>query len=369
MARKTKRREHGTGAVRQLPSGRWQAQYRDDAGKLRPAPNTFDTKLDAGAWLAGDEARQSKTDRSDPKLSDYAETWIKGRQLAPRSVEEYRRLLDGRILPTLGDVRLSRITMSKVREWHGSLDPKKSAARAQAYGLLRTILNTAVEEERIPANPCKIRGAGVVRTKHYPKIATLDELEIMVASVPSRYKLMLLLAAWCGLRFGELTELHRADVADGELRIQRGVVRVGGAFLVGDPKSQAGRRTVTLPPHLVPVLAKHLAAHVGAEPDALLFPAKSGKHMAPSTLYKVWYPAREAAGRKDLHFHDLRHTGATLAAATGATLADLMARMGHSTPAAAMRYQHAASGRDRAISDALSGFAEKGVVPLKAKGA
>ena len=87
--------------------------------------------------------------------------------------------------------------------------------------------------------------------------------------------------------------------------------------------------------------------------------------MAPSSLYRVWYPARAAAGRPDLRFHDLRHTGGTLAAATGATLADLMARLGHSTPAAAMVYQHAVEGRDRDIADALSGFAVGNVVPLK----
>lgn len=87
--------------------------------------------------------------------------------------------------------------------------------------------------------------------------------------------------------------------------------------------------------------------------------------MAPTSLYRVWYRARAAAGRPDLRFHDLRHTGGTLAAATGATLADLMARLGHSTPAAAMVYQHAVAGRDRDIADALSGFAVGNVVPLK----
>ena len=87
--------------------------------------------------------------------------------------------------------------------------------------------------------------------------------------------------------------------------------------------------------------------------------------MQLSTLNTVWHPARTAAGRPDLRFHDLRHTGATLAAATGATLADLMARMGHSTPAAALIYQHAASDRDKAIAQALSGFAEAKLVPLR----
>jgi integrase len=101
-----------------------------------------------------------------------------------------------------------------------------------------------------------------------------------------------------------------------------------------------------------------LLAH-GVGRAGLLFPSAGDpdKHMRPATLYKVWYPARDAAGRPDLRFHDLRHTGAVLAASTGATLAELMARLGHSTPGAAMRYQHAAKGRDAEIAAALSKLA------------
>jgi integrase len=102
-----------------------------------------------------------------------------------------------------------------------------------------------------------------------------------------------------------------------------------------------------------------LDAHVATSPTALLFPAADGqRHLAPSTFYKSYYPAREAAARPDLRFHDLRHTGAVLAASTGATLAELMARLGHSTAGAAMRYQHAAQDRDRVIADALSALVE-----------
>ena len=95
-----------------------------------------------------------------------------------------------------------------------------------------------------------------------------------------------------------------------------------------------------------------------------MFPAAAGGHMAPSSLYAVYYPARKTAGRDDLRFHDLRHTGAVLAAATGATLAELMARLGHSTVTAAMRYQHAAADRDKAIAAALSKLAT--VTPITA---
>src|SRR6202012_5548191 len=101
----------------------------------------------------------------------------------------------------------------------------------------------------------------------------------------------------------------------------------------------------------------HLERFVGSDKEDLLFPAAHGGHLPPATLYRQFYKARSKANRDDLRWHDLRHSGAVLAAATGATLAELMARLGHSTPAAAMRYQHAAQGRDRQIAGLLSKIA------------
>jgi len=113
----------------------------------------------------------------------------------------------------------------------------------------------------------------------------------------------------------------------------------------------------------------HLAEHVAASREALVFPAAHGGHMSPATLYRHFYPARKVAGRPDLRFHDLRHTGAVLAAATGATLAELMARLGHSTVSAALRYQHAAAERDKVIAQALSKLAAGTGTPItRAKG-
>jgi integrase len=367
MARK--RRPQGAGSVRQLTSGRWQARYRQHDHTLKSAPVTFDTKLDASAWLADyvEGAVIADHKRPDTTLAEYATVWLASRELKPRTRAHYRDLLDDLIEPSLGAVRLSRVSPDKVRAWYGRIDATHPTLRAHAYGLLRTIMATALADELVAANPCRIRGAGSSRTKHQTTVATLPELEVIVAAMPERYRPMVLLAAWCGLRFGELTELRRGDIdALGRvLRVRRGVSRAGGQVFIGDPKSDAGRRDVSIPPHLMPALTAHLSKHVGAEPGALLFPGRNGGSMAPSSLYRVWYPARAAAGRSDLRFHDLRHTGGTLAAATGATLADLMARLGHSTPVAAMVYQHAAAGRDRDIADALSGFAVGNVVPLK----
>jgi integrase len=367
-----KRRAHGAGAVRQLPSGRWQARVRDpDDGKtMIPAPKTFATALDAATWLASSDGAPEAA-KPDRTLNDFADDWLATRELKPRTRADYRLLLDQHILPALGGYRLKRITVDKVHDWYDALSPKTPTTKARAYGLLRTIMGSAWQRDLIESNPCRVRGGGVAKRKSKTKVATVAELEAIADAIrPERYRAMVLLAGWCALRYGEVTELRRSDVdlETGVLHVRRGVVRVGSTFVVGDPKSDAGIRDVNIPPHILPAIAEHLAT-VAPDPGALLFPAAGdpAKHLAPSTWCKVYYPARLAAGRPDLRFHDLRHTGLTLAAATGATLADLMARAGHSTASAAMGYQHSVADRDQAIAEALSGFAAGKVIPLKAR--
>jgi len=179
--------------------------------------------------------------------------------------------------------------------------------------------------------------------------------------VPEKYRLMVMFASWCALRFGELVELRHKDIdlKNGVIHVRRGAVRAGGEVIIGTPKSEAGIRDVAIPPHLMPMVKEHLGRTVTGGKEGLLFPAADGvSTMAPATLYRVFYRARDVAGRPDLRWHDLRHTGAVLAAQTGASLAELMGRLGHSTPQAAMRYQHAAKGRDAQIAMALSVLAE-----------
>jgi len=261
-----KRRRPGTGSVRQLPSGRWQARYqRPGHGSWVTAPQTFDSKLDASAWLDHWSARGFDVpvevpveDSPDPLLADYAAVWLRDRDLSPRTRAHYRKLLDTLIVPTFGATTLSAITPTAVRAWHAGLDRDKATTRAHAYGLLRAICSTAVRDGLIPANPCRVENASKVERKHRTRPASLDELAAIVAAMPERYRAMVLLAAWCGLRFGELTELRRGDLDleddRGVVHVRRGVVRVGSEYVVGTPKTAAGVRSVSVPPHRVPVL-------------------------------------------------------------------------------------------------------------------
>jgi integrase len=364
------------GSIRQLPSGRYQARYTGPDGVVRKAPVTYDAQIDAEGWLGRQyEAIVRKTWMTPVEVlpevlpevlfGDYAKSWLATRRLATTTRDHYAQLLRDHIEPTFGTVPMTEITPVSVRAWHAGLKTGPTA-KAHAYGLLRTILATAVADDVIPANPCRVRGAGQSKRAKQITPASLSELETIAATVPGKYKLMILMAAWTALRFGELTELRRSDldVKAAVVHIRRGVTRTKGGRVIGDPKSEAGKRTVAIPPHLMPAVKDHLRDHVGAAQDALIFRAAHGGHIAPATLYRVFYPAREAAGRPDLRFHDLRHTGATLAAVSGATLRELMSRLGHSTPAAAMRYQHAAADRDKAIAAALSKLAT--VTPITA---
>jgi len=369
-----KTRATGTfGCVHQLPSGRFRALYFGPDGRRYTAPTLFLAKRDARAWLSLRQAEivrnawtppESQAQKPDPiTFAQYAEHWLAERDLKDRTREHYRKLLDQHLLPAFGQLPLASITSEDVRTWHARFGGNTPTLRAHCYGLLRTLMGAAASDGKAAVNPCVIRGAGTARRVHRIRPATLDELEIITAAMPEQYRAMVLLASWCALRFGELAELRRMDVDlnDEVIRVRRGVVRInGGAFKVTSPKSDAGVRDVAIPPHLLPALADHLLRHVGGERDSLLFPAKHGGHLAPATLNRWFYKARAAAERPDLRFHDLRHSGAVLAAATGATLAELMGRLGHSTPAAAMRYQHAARGRDREIAALLSKLAENG---------
>jgi integrase len=143
--------------------------------------------------------------------------------------------------------------------------------------------------------------------------------------------------------------------------VERALTWANRKPIVGDPKSAAGRRIVSVPPHLLSKVKQHLADHVGAEPDALLFPhPDNGGWLGMHTLFHDWDLARRAAGRGDLRFHDLRHTGAVLAAQSGATIKELMNRLGHSTAEMALRYQHASEDRDLELAQKLSELAIRG---------
>ena len=260
------------------------------------------------------------------------------------------------ILPELGDAKLVTLTPARVREWHAGLGDAHPTRNAHAYALLHAICATAVQDEVLDANPCRIRAAMQTKRRRDVDVLTPAQVDRLAAKMPPQLRASVILAAWCGLRWGETSELRRNDVSRdcSVLHIRRAVAYRDGKFHQGEPKTGAGIRDVAVPPHIRPVLKAHLRNHVAPAADSLLFADDDGTYLRPDRYRTHWEKARKAIGKPNLRVHDLRHVGAVLAAQSGATTAELMHRLGHTTPAMALVYQHVAEGRDAEIAQRLS---------------
>jgi integrase len=218
--------------------------------------------------------------------------------LSGRTAELYRGLLRNHITAWIGHLDLADVVPPTIRRWLRTLRDHgvSEVVMAKAYRFLHAVLTTAVEDGSIRGNPCTIKGAGQHEFDERP-VVTLAQVFTLAETIQPRYRLVVL---------------------------------------------------------LVPEVEAHLAEFVGLSPDAPVFVGPKGAQPARSNFHTIWNKARQQAGVPDLHLHDLRHTGNTLAAETGATLRELMERMGHRSTRAALIYQHATSARDRSIATALS---------------
>ncbi|GAA5085595.1 integrase [Thermocatellispora tengchongensis] len=419
MANKDGHRRFGN--IRKRESGRYQIRYPGPDGRMRTGTETYERKSDAERALSLIEAQIIKGEWTDPergkiKLKDYAETWIAERPgLRPRTVDLYRWLLKKHIVPYLGNAAVAKISTAMVRQWRADLlgNGVSVSMAAKAYRLLRAVLMTAADDQVIPRNPCRIRGAGDEHAQERPvlTVAQVFELADRVGRRPignvrkvkngayrlrfqrhgemrthpevfatrgeadralwkmgmdgrgdcthdRRFRALVLLATFASLRWGEVSALRRADV-DLDARTVRVrvafVERSSGGLVLGPPKSRAGRRTVGIPQAIVPALREHMETYVKDEPGALMFPGAKGGPLRRSgfNTRTRWVDVVTEMGLSGLHFHDLRHTGNMLAAESGVGLKDLMARMGHDNVRAAMIYQHAVRGADHVITDAI----------------
>ena len=343
---------------------------------------TLTTRMDAEAWLVAERILIDREEWTPPvarqvaeskrraaaasnTVGSFAERFLAERGLRPTTQRNYRLLLKSRINPYFGEMPLTEVTLTEIKQWRASLDPDTESSNAAAYRLLRAILQSAEEEELIFRAPPKIRGAGSAPAKRVPVPATLDELATIVDEMPDRLKLLIVLAGFVGLRQGELLELRRSDVdgVSGRITVTRKVDKdvIPGAKgacpqcgrVISAPKTASGVRTVHVPPPFLPMLQQHLLEHTATGSAGLLFPGDRTDHMSARYLMDRYRPAREAAGRPDLTVHHLRHTALTLAGQHGATAAELQARAGHASQASMAIYQHATSDRDQTIAVAI----------------
>ncbi|MEU3277269.1 tyrosine-type recombinase/integrase [Streptomyces antibioticus] len=362
MANKTGRRRR-FGAVRQYRSGRWTASYIGPDGERIHAPETFATKKEAEIWLSQVEADLTRGDWRAPDAGAvnfriYAEKWVEERELAVRTVDLYEHLFRLYIFPTFGALDLDEITAPRVREWRAERLRTTQAKTmvAKAYRLVKSIMETAVDDELISRNPCRIKGAGKESAAER-RIATVAQVDALAEAIGIRWRLMVYLGAYGPMRPEELAGLRRRDVDLDTMVIRVRVAepeRTNGKRAPGETKSGAGVRAVVLPAFLHKEVRQHLAWFAEKGPDGLVFVGEKGAPFRRTSFGRKWRRARTAAGLPDgFRFYDLRHTGHTLSTRSGATLKDTMVRAGQSSEKAALIYQHSDEERQREVASGL----------------
>lgn len=231
-------------------------------GRTRSHPEKFARKGDVSRMLAVLEGQLAHGTWTDPEraritLADYAEAWITQRPgLRPRTVEIYRGSLRRHIVPYLGGVPLGKIDSAMIREWRAQILGKGTSVSeaAKAYRFLRAVFMTAVDDLIIPRNPCRIRGGGAERPDERPVLTARQALDLADRMPDARFRVMVLLAGFASLRWGELSALRRCDLdpVAGTVSVRRQHVELDtGQLIVTPPKSAAGARTVALPPAIL----------------------------------------------------------------------------------------------------------------------
>ncbi|MGW6907959.1 tyrosine-type recombinase/integrase [Streptomyces sp. NPDC054940] len=364
-----KGRRRRFGAIRRLPSGRYQARYPGPDGVMRPAPETFETIGDADDWLAEKQTEVRNGDWRDPEAGAvnfkvYADKWVEDRELGALTGDLYCWLLDSHILPTFGGDDLDEITPPRVRAWRTERLKTTGAktAIAKAYRLLKSIMETAVDDELIKRNPCRIKGAGKEKAAER-RIATVAQVDALADNIGPRWRLMVYLGAYGPLRPEELAGLRRRDVDVQELKVTVRLAepeRTNGRRAPGDTKSEAGTRSVFLPEFLRPEVRIHMELFAGKGPDGLVFLGEKGAAFRRSSFGRKWRKARAVVGVPEgFRFYDLRHTGHTLSTRSGATLKDTMVRAGQSSEKAALIYQHSDDDRQQEVAAGLDATVRK----------
>lgn len=386
--------------IRRQKSGKYQARVTFESKQY--GLGTFNTLQDAKARLAQAEADKSRgqfipprikqeqdtrraqavaqqQDRQATPLDVVAAEWVEWLQRNGRkegTTYTYDRLLKSHFLPVFGDRGVAAITVDDINDWHSGLVQQRGTGVAnKVYQTVARMFTYATGKAQGQArsfipyradSPCDIPEAGQQpKNRRRLQVATAEDITALADAMPSRDRLMILLAGYNALRLGEVLGLRRGHVVtvqgtDGnplvELHIQEQVQARGSGVRVEAPKSQAGVRVIPVHAVIVDDVLKHLEHNVAPGADALLFPRAQTDNRAhnPNTVGKRFRKAVDAYCATDetvrarvegFQFHDLRHTALTRLGQAGATLADLMKFAGHADVASVLVYQHSERSR------------------------
>ena len=362
--------KRGLGSIRKLPSGNYQIRFTDPDGIRRTATKTYKTKalaevefskianaIDQGTWQQVEEVSPGELDPKATTLKMLASHWrdqqvsSKGLPLSPNTLNEYQRLIES-TLKRFADKPIRSITRQQIETWRAPEIKRAPNQTVKAYKHLKTLMTFAHKRKWIAENPCDIE-RGTAYTPSEPEAPSGSQVALMLENAQPPFDVVIALAAFGGLRKGEILELRKKDleVLEGDdekwvrVNVSRGVIWNQSQAVVRKPKSEAGIRSVLLPLSVTEVICRHLKL-IPDDPETLLFskPGRPMAHWSEFDLNPEWRRVRAKAGFPG-RFHSLRAFAATEFAKLNPTSQELMDRFGHRDIKTAMRYQRS-TGRD-----------------------
>lgn len=368
--------KRGLGSIRKLPSGRYQLRYTDPNGQPK-AGGTFQTKalaerrlneiqfaIDSGTWETKQAIAAGDIDPKTVTLSQLGKHWREmrltkqGKSLRHSTLSEYERYVE-KVLSAFALKPIRTITPGQIEAWWKPEHKKSPNQASKVYKHLNTLMKYALKRNWITSNPCDIEGASSYTPKA-PEAPTAAQVDVMLEVSKDPFRAIVALAAWGGLRRGEILALHREDLKvekiEGEnwltVSVNKSLRWEGIKAVEGDPKSLHGVRMITLPPRASELIIRYLNK-IPINGDALLFPRRPGssEHWGQFQINPYWRALRAQAGFHG-RFHSLRSFHLTQYGLTGATNAEIMLRGGHGDLKTAMIYQRT-TGREVTLLKAL----------------
>jgi integrase len=369
------------GSIRRRGKRSWQIRFDDgvDAKGRRKArwATVKGTRQDAqkeltrllGAADAGTLPEPSKA-----TVAEYLREWLDGtHDLSPKTAERYRELAELQIIPHLGNTLLQRLRPKQVDDWHKILlktgarngGPLSARTVGHAHRVLHGALERAVKIEVLARNVASAISPPTVKEEEI-EILTADQIDLVIGKLAGHHlHAIVVVELATGMRRGELLALRLSDIdPDGAtVRIERSLEETKEGLRFKPPKTERGKRTISLPANAVSVLREHkrklletrMALGLGRPDDnTLLFAEVDGSPTSPNRLTRRWQDACVSMKLPRVSFHALRHTHASALIASGLDVVVISRRLGHANPTVTLNvYGHLFKRDDRAAADAI----------------